>query len=94
MIVSYLLTDSSVGSVMSKGTTTSTGLVQTYFANIFGPPQYRILHDKIAEKYFDKLFKTGVFVGQLRTRLGISGFESKGPQSAAEALFKAITKRG
>ena len=82
------------GIVMSKGTTTSTGLVQTYFANIFGPPQYRILHDKIAEKYFDKLFKTGVFVGQLRTRLGISGFESKGPQSAAEALFKAITKRG
>jgi TATA-box binding protein (TBP) (component of TFIID and TFIIIB) len=26
------------GAVMSKGTTTSTGLVNSYFANIFGPP--------------------------------------------------------
>src|SRR5665811_5238 len=29
------------GMVMSKGTTTSIGLTQSYFANIFGPPQYR-----------------------------------------------------
>ncbi len=31
------------GAVMSKGTTTTTGLVHTYFANIFGALQYRDL---------------------------------------------------
>ena len=36
------------GTSMSKGTTTSTGLVHTYFANIFGPPQYRELHEQLA----------------------------------------------
>ncbi len=29
------------GAVMSKGTTTSSGLVHSYFANIFGPPEYK-----------------------------------------------------
>ncbi len=30
------------GAVMSKGTTTSSGLVHSYFANIFGPPEYKM----------------------------------------------------
>ena len=37
---------------MAKGTTTSTGLVRSYFANIFGPPQYRAIHDPLAERTF------------------------------------------
>ncbi len=37
---------------MSKGTTTSSGLVHSYFANIFGPPEYKELHEKIARKVF------------------------------------------
>jgi energy-coupling factor transporter ATP-binding protein EcfA2 len=32
------------GTAMSKGTTTSTGLVHTYFVNIFGAVQYKSLH--------------------------------------------------
>jgi hypothetical protein len=80
------------GAVMSKGTTTSTGLVHTYFANIFGPPQYKDMHEKLAEKYFKHLFSSKVFVGQLRTRLGMKGYETKGPEAAAEALFKLISK--
>ena len=78
------------GAVMSKGTTTSSGLVHTYFANIFGPPEYRDLHEKIAKKYFDAFFRNNVFVGQMRTRLGIPGYESSGPAEAAMELLKII----
>lgn len=78
------------GAVMSKGTTTSTGLVHSYFANIFGPPEYRELHDTIASKYFTAFFNNGVFVGQMRTRLGIKGLETSGPKEAAIELLKII----
>ena len=78
------------GAVMSKGTTTSTGLVNSYFANIFGPPEYIELHDSIAQKYFRIFFSKGVFVGQMRTRLGISGYETSGPKAAAAELLRVI----
>ncbi len=82
------------GAVMSKGTTTSKGLVHSYFANVFGPPQYREVHDRLAEKFFEAFFEKGVFVGQMRTRLGIPGYEIKGPELAAKELFEAIRKKG
>ncbi len=75
------------GKVMSKGTTTSKGIVQSYFANVFGPPQYRTLHDEIAHRYFDHFFAHDTFVGQIRTRLGLPGWETKGPEEAARALI-------
>jgi len=75
------------GTAMSKGTTTSTGLVHSYFANIFGPIQYRALHDEIAKRYFSAFYEEGIFVGQLRTRLGIPGWERRGPEEAARALL-------
>lgn len=78
------------GSVMSKGTTTSTGLVHSYFANIFGPPEYREIHENIVRKYFASFFKNGIFVGQMRTRLGIAGYETSGPREAATELMKII----
>ena len=78
------------GAVMSKGTTTSSGLVHSYFANIFGPPEYRCVHEEIAGKYFASFFKRNVFVGQMRTRLGIPGYESSGPHEAAIELLKII----
>jgi len=80
------------GTVMSKGTTTSKGLVANYFANIFGPPQYRDLHEGLAKKYFAEMFTRNVFVGQLRTQLGISGEEQTGPKNAAMALLEMIKK--
>ncbi|MCD4782873.1 MAG: phosphoenolpyruvate carboxykinase [Candidatus Eremiobacteraeota bacterium] len=79
------------GMVMAKGTTTSTGIVHTYFANIFGPPQYRDLHDHLASKHFQAAFDRGVFVGQIRTRLGISGWETRGPEEGAKTLFNIIS---
>ncbi len=82
------------GASMAKGTTTASGLVHSYFANIFGPPQYHDLHEKLAEKVFVTAFKTGVFVGQLRTRLGIPGLENEGPALAARRLFEIIGQSG
>ena len=78
------------GNVMSKGTTTTTGLVQSYFANIFGPVQRKELHDGIAKRFFQQFFKNDIYVGQIRTRLGVSGFETDGPKEAAEELLKLI----
>ena len=78
------------GSVMSKGTTTTSGIVHSYFANVFGPVQYRQLHDKLAGDYFQSFFKAGIYVGQIRTRLGLSGWERNGPQEAAKELLRVI----
>lgn len=75
------------GAAMAKGTTTSTGLVHSYFANIFGAPQYRELHEGLAQAVFEAAFKSDVFVGQLRTRLAVPSYEMEGPQAAAQALF-------
>lgn len=79
------------GAVMSKGTTNTKGLVHSYFANIFGPPQYQELHEELAIRYFDQLFKQGVFVGELRTQLGVPGKEHEGPLLAARALLELIS---
>lgn len=81
------------GAVMSKGTTTTTGLTHSYFANIFGPPQYRDLHEEIAQKYFDHFFQKDIFVGEMRTQLGISGKEYSGPEESARALLDMLLKK-
>jgi hypothetical protein len=78
------------GAVMSKGTTTSTGMVETYFANIFGPIQYRELHDRLANEFFQHYFAHHVLVGQMRTMLGIHGQEQSGPLASARALLDFI----
>ena len=80
------------GRVMSKGTTTSKGLIGTYFANIFGAPQYKNLHEEIAKHYFESFFEHGLFVGELRTRLGLEGWEQKGPAAAAECLLDLMDR--
>lgn len=80
------------GTVMSKGTTTSTGIVHSYFANIFGPPQYKNEHEIIAKKFFKTFFDKGLFVGQMRTRLGLAGWERNGPIEAAKQLLNTISK--
>jgi hypothetical protein len=83
----------SEGVAMTKGTTSSTGLVRSYFANIFGPPQYREVHERLAEEVFKEVFASGAFVGQIRTRLGIEGYETEGPLEAAKALLQLIKDR-
>jgi hypothetical protein len=78
------------GAVMSKGTTTTTGLVKTYFANVFGPEQYQELHEPLAREYFNFFFEKGIYVGQMRTRLGLPGQERSGPEDAARALLEKL----
>jgi len=79
------------GAAMAKGTTSATGLVHSYFANIFGPPQYKTTHEELAKKTFEAASNSGVYIGQLRTRLGVPGYETIGPQEAAKSLFDLIS---
>lgn len=78
------------GTAMSKGTTTATGLVHTYFVNVFGPLQYPDIHDQIAERFFRAFFEQKIVVAQLRTQLGIPGLEHTGPGLAAQALLNLL----
>lgn len=78
------------GARLAKGTTTETGLVQTYFANPFGPVQKREECDKLIDKYFDKLFENKVKVGTIKTQLGLNNMQFEGPRSAAIELFELI----
>ncbi len=84
------LTTFKTGRAMSKGTTTSSGLTQCYFANVFGPTQYQDLHEPLALKFFAAAYRSGVKVGQLRTRLGLPGFETQGPAEAARQLMSHL----
>jgi hypothetical protein len=78
----------------AKGTSDETGLVQTYFGNPFGPVQLRDLHEQIAQRFFERAFEYGVPVGQLRTRLGVEGYDREGPEQAAMALMEHIRVTG
>jgi hypothetical protein len=80
------------GKSMAKGTTTATGMQRNYFVNPFGVPSYFDLHDKIAQRFFEKMFENEIFVGQIRTRLGIKGKEKTGPLEAAKALISYLRK--
>lgn len=80
------------GARMAKGTTTEMGLVNSYFANPFGPAQKQEQVDVLLDQYFEEFFKTGVQVGQIRTSLGIKGQEKYGPKKAAKKLFELIIK--
>lgn len=79
-----------MGYRQDKGTTDESGIVRTYFANPFGADQMRDLHEPLAREHFEGAFERGVKVGQIRTRLGIGGWEREGPKQAAEALFKLV----
>lgn len=79
-----------LGARMAKGTTDEKGIVHTYFANPFGAPQRKAEHERVALEYFEGMFATGVKVGQMRTRLGIEGYEREGPKSASMELFRVI----
>ncbi len=81
------------GTAMSKGTTTSTGLNHSYYANVFGPAQFKEMHEPLAKKYFEAFFNKNIFVGQMRSRLGLEGWERKGPEEAAKELLRVIQNK-
>ena len=45
------------GARMAKGTTTEKGLVESYFANPFGPAQKQKETDELLDKYFNVCLK-------------------------------------
>ena len=81
------------GARKAKGTTTETGLVESYFANPFGPVQLKEQTDQLIDKYFETLFYKNIKVGQIRTRLAIPGQEHSGPRKAAECLLSFIKEQ-
>lgn len=78
------------GARMAKGTTTEKGLVESYFANPFGPAQKQNETNILMEKYFNKMYEKKVMVGQIKTSLAICGMEKEGPKNAAIELFDII----
>ncbi|SCJ96995.1 Uncharacterised protein [uncultured Clostridium sp.] len=78
------------GARMAKGTTSEKGLVESYFANPFGPVQMQDETDVLIEEYFKLMFKNNIKVGQIKTCLGIKGQEKEGPRRAAIELFDII----
>ncbi|AOR24064.1 phosphoenolpyruvate carboxykinase [Clostridium taeniosporum] len=83
----------SSGARMAKGTTSEKGLVESFFANPFGPVQKQDETNILIEKYFNFMFKSEyVKVGQIKTCLGICGEEKNGPKKAALELFEEIKK--
>ncbi len=79
------------GARMAKGTTSESGLVESYFANPFGPAQKIEETDVLLKRYFDEFFASGVKVGEINTQLGVKGMEKSGPRSAAIELFNIIS---
>lgn len=78
------------GPRMAKGTTTEEGLVESYFANPFGPAQKQDDTDILIDRYFKTMFDTNVKIGQIKTCLGVKGREQEGPREAAIELFNII----
>ena len=78
------------GARVAKGTTSEKGLVKSYFANPFGPAQKKEECDQLLEEYFNTFFENGTPVGEIHTRLAISGMEHSGPKEVAKFLFKIL----
>lgn len=78
------------GARKAKGTTGEVGLVESFFANPFGPVQKEAETRVLLEQYFTKLFETNVLVGEIHTRLAVPGMEQDGPQAMANRLFSLL----
>ena len=81
------------GARRAKGTTQELGMTESFFANPFGPVQREAQTRVIIDKVFEQLFKTGVPVGNLHTRLAVPGMEHEGPALAAKKLFEILEEK-
>lgn len=80
------------GARVAKGTTQEKGLVESFFANPFGPVQKKKETSKIIDEMFRKLNDEGVLIGTLHTKLAVDGMEHDGPMLAAKKLFEILEK--
>lgn len=79
------------GKRMAKSTTQESGLVQTYFANPFGPLQRQTSTSKLLRNYFKQMFAEGVIVGEILTGLATSN-STENCEKAATELLKIISE--
>lgn len=76
----------------AKGTTSEQGLVESFFANPFGPVQRQDQTNILLKKYFHRLFQDGTPIGEIHTELAIEGLEVEGPKKAAGRLLELLMK--
>ena len=50
------------------------------FANPFGPVQLENKTNKLIDKYFNNLNENKTVIGEIYTKLAVSGFEQEGPK--------------
>ena len=81
------------GKRKAKGTTAEVGLVESYFANPFGPVQQNEITDEIINTLFEKMFNDRISVGELFTELAIDGKEKSGPQTASMKLLEYLINK-
>lgn len=81
------------GARLAKGTTQEVGLVKSYFANPFGPVQRMEQTQVLIDKFFKMMFDQKIRVGQLKTKLGIKGYEHEGPKEASIELLKFLNEK-
>ncbi|MBU0997274.1 MAG: phosphoenolpyruvate carboxykinase [Firmicutes bacterium] len=78
------------GKRKAKGTTSESGIVTSFFANPFGCVQKQAQTEVLLQKTFQVLFEQGIVVGELYTKLAVSGKEHSGVNEAAKALLEII----
>lgn len=82
------------GRRMTKGTTTESGITESFFANPFGPTQMQKETLEIFNDVFDILYADNKQIGVIYTQLGVEGMEKTGPRLAALNLFEKIKELG
>ncbi len=76
----------------AKGTTSEKGLVESFFANPFGPVQKRAQTETLLKRYFQRLAEDGIPIGEIHTELAIEGSEVTGPKRAAQELLERLLR--
>lgn len=74
----------------AKGTTSETGIVESFFANPFGPHQRKEQTTILIDQVFNQLFENKVLVGEIFTKLAIEGKEQSGPENVAKKIFEFV----
>lgn len=74
----------------AKGTTGEIGLVESFFANPFGPVQLKNETNILIDKYFNLLNENNILIAEMYTRLAVEGMEHSGPSKLAISLFNWI----
>ena len=74
------------GKRKALGTTDEVGMSSTFFANPFGPVQESDRTKPIIDEVFNRLFKDGIYVGEVYTHLGTDKSKDALHESAQELL--------